>query len=110
MWFFSETRPDGTTGNVAPPLGETAAAWFDGRSLRPFTYGSGVGYRAPVFDSEGAFWHATQWTVLRAWHDAMATNQVAAIAGRQLRLEDGKLYEADRTDLALTGALERKGT
>ena len=84
MWFFSETRPDRTTGNVAPPLGETAAAWFDGRSLRPFTYGSGMGYRAPVFDSEGAFWHATQWTVLRAWHDAMATNRAAAIVGREV--------------------------
>ena len=84
MWFFSETKTDGTSGNVAPSLGETAAGWFDGRSVTPFTYGSGIGYRAPVCDSEGAFWHATQWTMLRAWDDAMATNRAAAIVGREI--------------------------
>ena len=44
-------------------------------------------------------------TMLIVTHDP----KVGALAGRQLRLEDGKLYEADRPDLVVTGELERKG-
>jgi putative ABC transport system ATP-binding protein len=44
-------------------------------------------------------------TMLLVTHDA----KVAGIARRRLRLEDGKLLEADRQDLMLAGELARKG-
>jgi putative ABC transport system ATP-binding protein len=44
-------------------------------------------------------------TMLVVTHDP----KVAGIAGRQIRLEGGKLFETDRRDLVLAGDLERKG-
>ena len=66
FWFFRQSASfhPGNPGYRAGRSPETAGAWFDGRTVQPFTLGVAVGYRAPAFEAAG-FWHATDMMVYR---------------------------------------------
>ena len=66
FWFFRQATSyhPGNRGYRAGRSPDSAGAWFDGRTVQPFTLGVAIGYRAPVFEEAG-FWHATDMMVYR---------------------------------------------
>ena len=85
FWFFRQTASfhPGNPGYRAGRSPETAGAWFDGRTVQPFTLGVAVGYRAPEFEAAG-FWHATDMMVYRKIIEPVRARIVGELANRPL--------------------------
>ena len=66
FWFLHQVTSfhPGNPGYRAGRSPGSAGAWFDGKTLQPFTLGMAIGYRAPVFEEDG-FWHATDMMMYR---------------------------------------------
>ncbi len=66
FWFLRQAVSwhPGNPGYRAGRSPTSEGAWFDGKTLQPFTLEVAIGYRAPVFDEHG-FWHATDMIVYR---------------------------------------------
>jgi len=97
FWFLHQVTSfhPGNPGYRAGRSPGSAGAWFDGKTLQPFTLGVAIGYRAPVFEEDG-FWHATDMMMYRkAIAPVSATVRGEAVSGPLGETKNAKSRPAD---------------
>ncbi len=110
FWFFGRTASyaPGNPGYRAGRSPASAGAWYDGRTLQPFTLGTAIGYRAPRFAPDGSFWHATDMMVYRRPAMAAAAQSArgeaqAGPSGEERQEAEGKPARVPHETLAIDG-------
>ena len=110
FWFFERTASyaPGNPGYRAGRSPSSAGAWYDGRTLQPFTLDTAIGYRAPRFTADGSLWHATDMMVYRMTAASAAAGGARGEAqagplGEQRQAPAAKPARAARETIAIDG-------